>query len=331
FVPEALSCLGLTQVTLVEEHMAPNGDFPTVKVPNPEDPGAYRIALELAKAQQADLILATDPDSDRTGAYALNEQGEYEMLNGNQIGILLLTKRASGKMPENPFAVSTIVSTRLSEKICKAYGVEYVDVLTGFKFIGEQIMLREEQGDQNFIFGFEESYGYLAGSYARDKDAVASCMLLAETAAFYKKQGKNLFQALNEIYAQFGAQAETQVSLTLSGEAGLAKMAKLMADLRACNGKVLDNCPSVYKDYKISKEVCFDASGNMVEEKTILLPASDVLHYTYPDFWFCLRPSGTEPKVKVYFGAEGKDRMDAQANVLKIRDMVMAKLNTYLD
>ena len=192
-------------------------------------------------------------------------------------------------------------------------------------------MLREEQGNQNFIFGFEESYGYLAGSYARDKDAVASCMLLAETAAFYKKQGKNLFQALNEIYAQFGAQADTQVSLTLSGEAGLAKMAKLMADLRACNGKVLDTCPTIYKDYKTSKEIHFDASGSTVEEKTIILPASDVLHYTYPDFWFCLRPSGTEPKVKVYFGAAGKDRLDAQANVLKIRDMVMAKLNTYLE
>ncbi|MBR5500302.1 MAG: phospho-sugar mutase, partial [Clostridia bacterium] len=236
-----------------------------------------------------------------------------------------------GKMPENPFAVSTIVSTRLSEKICKAYGVEYVDVLTGFKFIGEQIMLREEQGDQNFIFGFEESYGYLAGSYARDKDAVASCMLLAETAAFYKKQGKNLFQALNEIYAQFGAEAETQVSLTLSGEAGLAKMAKLMADLRACSGKVLDTCPKVYKDYKTSAEVHFDEAGNITEEDTIALPKSDVLYYTYPDFWFCLRPSGTEPKVKVYFGAGGKDRMEAGANVLKVKERVMAKLNTFLD
>ncbi len=331
FVPEALSRLGLTQVTLVEEQMAPNGDFPTVKVPNPEDPGAYHIALELAKNIGADLILATDPDSDRTGAYALNEQGEYEMLNGNQLGILLLAKRASGKMPEKPFAVSTIVSTRLSEKICKAYGVEYVDVLTGFKFIGEQIMLREEQGDQNFIFGFEESYGYLAGSYARDKDAVASCMLLAETAAFYKKQGKTLFQALNEIYAQFGAQAETQISLTLSGEAGLAKMAKLMADLRSCNGKVLDICPSVYKDYKSSVEIHFDETGNVTEEGIISLPKSDVLYYTYPDFWFCLRPSGTEPKVKVYFGAGGEDRMKAQENVLKVRDMVKTKLNTFLD
>ena len=156
-------------------------------------------------------------------------------------------------------------------------------------------------------------------------------MLLAETAAFYKKQGKTLFQALNEIYAQFGAQAETQISLTLSGEAGLAKMAKLMADLRACSGKVLDTCPSVYKDYKTSSVLHFDAAGNVTEEGTIQLPKSDVLYYTYPDFWFCLRPSGTEPKVKVYFGAGGEDRMQAQQNVAKVREMVMEKLNAFLD
>ncbi len=330
FVPEALHRLGIQHVTTVAEQMAPNGDFPTVKVPNPEDPGAYHIALDLAKAEDADLILATDPDSDRTGAYAKNEQGEYEMLNGNQLGVLLLARRASGKLPEKAFAVSTIVSTRLSEQICKAYGVQYVDVLTGFKFIGEQIVKREENGDQTFIFGFEESYGYLAGSYARDKDAVASCMLLADTAAYYKKQGKTLFDALNDLYAQFGAHAETQVSLTLSGEAGLAKMAKLMCDLRACNGKVLDTCPMVYKDYKTQTALTFDANGQVAGENKIDLPASDVLYYTYPDFWFCLRPSGTEPKVKVYFGATGKDRQTAQANTAKVKEQVMAKLNGFL-
>lgn len=205
WIPELLKECGVSDLHTVKEQMQPDGDFPTVKLPNPEDPAAFEMALALAKEVRADLVLASDPDSDRTGVYAKTPDGGYAMLNGNQIGVLLLeriieSRNARKMMPVNPFVVSTVVSTRLTKRICEANSIEYVDVLTGFKFIGEKIMELDEHGDKNFLFGFEESYGYLPGTYARDKDAVAGCLFAAEAAAHYAAEGKTLFEALDDIY-----------------------------------------------------------------------------------------------------------------------------------
>jgi len=312
FVPVILKELGFENLYVVEEQMEPNGDFPTVNVPNPENRDVYDLAVALAEKNGANLTLATDPDADRTGAFIKSANGEYVMLNGNQIGCVLLeyilsAKAKTGTMPERPFVVSTIVSTDLAKAICDNYGVEYIQVLTGFKFIGEQIALLEEQGDKKFVFGFEESYGYLAGTYARDKDAVASCMLLAEAAAYYDSIGMTLLDAVEEIYKKYGYYAEMQVSLTLKGESGVAKMAELMDAFRAKKGDVVKEEISVFKDIKTS--VAVDCKTG--EETAIDLPKSNVLYYDMPCGWFAVRPSGTEPKIKFYFGICDKTSMDA--------------------
>lgn len=199
WIPEILKECGVTNLHTVKEQMQPDGNFPTVNLPNPEDPAAFTMALDLAKNIQADIVLASDPDSDRTGVYARTPNGDYAMLNGNQIGVLLLERIIESHnmrkmMPVNPFVVSTVVSTRLTKQICETNNIEYIDVLTGFKFIGEKIMELDERGDKNFLFGFEESYGYLPGTYARDKDAVAGCLFMAEAAAHYAASGKTLLK-----------------------------------------------------------------------------------------------------------------------------------------
>lgn len=328
FVPVALRKLGIKHLYTVNEQMEPDGDFPTVPVPNPENPKAYDYALKLAHKVDADIILATDPDSDRTGAYAKNEKGEYEMFNGNCIGELLLDRITQKNLPVNPFAVSTVVSTRLAKKICEARGVEYIDVLTGFKFIGEQIVNKEEKGNGNFIFGFEESYGYLAGSYARDKDAVASCLLLADSAAYYKKKNMTLFDAINSLYSELGAQSEIQYSMEFYGQSGSEKMKNIMEELRSKKGKILDILPVKFRDIKEQTEYIYSESGNSEKKNNKSLPESDVLYYSYTDFWFCLRPSGTEPKIKIYVGAAGSDRLDAFTNAYRYMDSVKKAISS---
>ena len=327
FVPKILKEIGVGKVYPVKSQMAPDGNFPTVPVPNPESPDAYKKALAIARRTGADLIIATDPDSDRTGACVKNRNGEYELITGNEIGEILLLRRIELNKKPRPFAVSTLVSTRLAEQICRGKGVKYVDVLTGFKFIGEQIKLLEEQGNGHFIFGFEESYGFLAGSYCRDKDAVASCMLLCEAAAFYKQRGLTLIDALEEIYAEFGAQHEIQTSLQLEGESGAAEMQRLLTAVRALGPDILPgDRPAYYMDLLNNKRWKRTAKGGyrVYEEKEF--PISDVLYYSYGDFWFCLRPSGTEPKIKVYFGCTGASRADAASNAEKLKKRVMAQI-----
>ena len=327
FVPKILEEIGVSNVYTVKSQMAPDGNFPTVPVPNPENPAAYKRALTLAKRVGADLIIATDPDSDRTGACIRNSDGEYELITGNEIGEILLLRRIALNKQTRPFAVSTLVSTRLSGKICRGRGVKYIDVLTGFKFIGEQIKLLEEQGNGHFIFGFEESYGFLAGSYCRDKDAVASCMLLCEAAAFYKKRRLTLIDALEEIYDEFGAQHEVQTSLQLKGESGAAEMQRLLTAVRALGPDILTWIrPEYYLDLLVGKRYIRTAKGNYRTAAEKEFPVSDVLYYSYGDLWFCMRPSGTEPKIKIYFGAGGPDRTEAIINAESFKNLVMTRI-----
>ena len=331
WVPPLLESVGFRQVSYVASQMLPDGDFPTVRVPNPEDPGAFELAIQTAKETGADLILATDPDADRTGAYAINQSGEYEMLNGNQIGAILLEhiitgRKEYGTLPENPFVVSTIVSTRLARRICEANGIAYTDVLTGFKYIGEQIVLREEQGDEHFLFGFEESYGYLAGIYARDKDSVASCALLAEAAAKYAKRNMSLFDGLEEIYQKYGYSYEMQVSVNLKGEIGRVKMQQVMETLRREKAAAIPENIVIFQDIENDVAYAYDDEGRLLQEQAVGLPKANVLYYELPRAWFCVRPSGTEPKIKIYFGAEGKSRMEAAERAAGVKEKVMRKI-----
>lgn len=331
WVPEVLKDSGVSNFHTVKEQMVHDGNFPTINVPNPEDPAAFAMALEYAKNVNADIVLASDPDADRTGLYAKAPDGTYAIMNGNQIGVILLeriieSRNARKMMPVNPFVVSTIVSTRLAKSICAANNIEYIDVLTGFKFIGEKIMELDERGDKNFLFGFEESYSYLPGSYARDKDAVAGCLLLTEAAAHYAAQGKTLFEALDDIYKKYGYHNEMQVSINLKGESGIRMIGKVMDTARAAKGKITEKTPQVYTDIKVSEITRYDAQGNVVSKEKTQLPVSDVLLFDFGDSWFCMRPSGTEPKLKIYFGGTADDLESAHAKTLKLKEEVIGKI-----
>ena len=273
--------------------MQPDGNFPTVNLPNPEDPAAFTMALDLAKNIQADIVLASDPDSDRTGVYARTPNGDYAMLNGNQIGVLLLERIIESHnmrkmMPVNPFVVSTVVSTRLTKQICETNNIEYIDVLTGFKFIGEKIMELDERGDKNFLFGFEESYGCLIGDYARDKDGIAAVMALCEAACYYKSKGKTLWDAMNDIYEKYGYYKETQVSIVMEGAEGAQKIKDMMTNMRNTDIEKIG-------DYKVLtfKDVDKDIVKNMQtgEVTKTGLPKSNVLYYELENnSWCCVRP-----------------------------------------
>lgn len=331
WVPEILKECGVTNLHVVKEQMMPDGNFSTINLPNPEDPAAFTMALELAKSVNADIVLASDPDSDRAGIYAKTPDGDYAMINGNQIGALLCARiieshKQRKTMPVNPFVVSTVVSTRLTKDICLANNVEYIDVLTGFKFIGEKIMDLDEKGDKNYIFGFEESYGYLPGTYARDKDAVAACLFAAEAAAYYVSQGITLFEALDNIYKNYGYHNELQVSINLKGEAGLNMIQKIMEVIRAANGKFTDEVPAVYTDIKTSEVYVYNADGSISSKQECNLPSSNVLYFEYKDKWFCIRPSGTEPKIKIYFGGKAENLDAAHEKALKLKEEVIGKI-----
>ncbi|MDR0286909.1 MAG: phospho-sugar mutase [Clostridiales bacterium] len=332
-LPPLLRSIGFEKLAPVEAQMIPDGDFPTVRVPNPEERDTFDLAMKLAVEVSADLILATDPDADRTGVAVKGPDGDYIILNGNQTGVLLLEYILSAKvknnsMPKNPFVVSTIVSTRLTERICKEYNVDYADVFTGFKFIGEQIKMREEEGSGTYVFGFEESYGYLPGSYARDKDAVATCMLLAEAATYHTSKGKTLYDALEDIYKKYGYYRETQISVYLRGEEGSQKIKNAMEILRDQGRNIFESLNiTCLKDYE--KEKVYDYAADKIYP-TAMTSVSNVLHYTTDEGWFCVRPSGTEPKLKMYFGARGSSEAEADAKVKDLSDTVMAKINNLL-
>ena len=331
WVPELLKECGVSNLYTVKEQMQPDGNFSTVKVPNPEDPDAFTLAIELAKKVDADLILASDPDADRTGVYAKTPDGDYAILNGNQLGALLCNRiieshKARKTMPINPFVVSSIVSTRLTKEICIANNVEYIDVLIGFKFIGEKIMELDEKGDKNFLFGLEESYGYLPGTYARDKDAVAGCLFTAEAAAYYATQGISLFEALDNIYKQYNYHNELQVSINLKGEAGLKMIQKIMDVVRATNGKFTDEIPAIYTDIQSGDIISYNSDGSIASTQKSNLPSSNVLYFEYKDKWFCIRPSGTEPKIKIYFGGKADNLEDAHIKAINLKKEVIDKI-----
>ena len=319
-VPEALHRLGVKHLYPVEEQMVLDGNFPTVKSPNPENPEGFYLAIDLAKKNDVDFILGTDPDSDRVGIMVRNHEGEFQPVTGNQTGVLLLdyligAMKRSEKMPANPVALKTIVTTEMARKVAESNGVKCFDTFTGFKFMAEKKNALEESGEGKVIFSYEESYGYMLGDYVRDKDAVTASMLLTEMAAWYDAQGMTLFDALNALYEKYGWYAEKTHNLVMPGLDGLRDMAKLMKDLR-------ENPPTeisgvkviVRKDYTDGSVIdCVTGAKSRME-----LSGSNVLRYELEDGTVILvRPSGTEPKIKVYILTQGADAAAANANLEK--------------
>ncbi|MBQ4536164.1 MAG: phospho-sugar mutase [Lachnospiraceae bacterium] len=329
-VRRILSELGFKNVYVVPEQENPDPKFTTLDYPNPEDPKAFTYALNLAKEKDADIVLATDPDADRLGVYAKDKAtGEYVAFTGNMSGMLiaeyiLREKAATGTMPANPALVTTIVTTNMTVPITQAYDVKLIEVLTGFKFIGEQIKLFEQTGSNNYVFGLEESYGCLVGTHARDKDAIVAVMSLCEVAAFCKKQGKTLWDMMIDLYEKYGYFKETQYTITLKGIDGSKQIAEIMEKLR-------NNPPVAFGDMKVLKfrDYQNDVVVDMVtgEKGTTGLPKSNVLYFELPDnCWCCARPSGTEPKIKFYMGVVGSSLEDANAKVEKLTEDVKAVL-----
>ena len=307
--------LGFENVYVVKEQELPDGDFPTVSYPNPEDKNAFTLALKLAAEVDADIVLATDPDADRLGIYAKDKNGEYHDLTGNMSGCLLANyeisqkKAINGSLPEDGALIKTIVTTNLADAIAKGYGVKLIEVLTGFKFIGQQILGFEQSGKGSYLFGFEESYGCLIGTYARDKDAIVATMALCEAAAYYKTQGKTLWDAMIEMYEQFGYYKDAIQSVTMKGIEGLQKIQEIMNSLR-------QNPPAEFAGHKVVavRDYKADTITDVITGavKPTGLPNSNVLYYELTDdAWVCVRPSGTEPKVKFYYGVKGTSLADA--------------------
>ena len=315
-VRRVLKELGFTQVQVVPEQELPDGDFPTVSYPNPEDPKAFALALELAKKTDADLVLATDPDADRLGIYAKDSKtGNYMPFTGNMSGLLiaeyeLSTRKETGRLPKDGALVTTIVSSNMAEAIGKEYGIDVIEVLTGFKYIGEQIKFFEQDHSHTFLFGYEESYGCLVGTHARDKDAVVAVMALCEAAAYYKKQGLTLWDQMLKIYEKYGYYKETLVSVTMKGVDGAEKIQSILKQMR-------ENPLKQIGDYKVLAVRDYDADTRLDMETGKVtatgLPKSNVLYYELEhDAWCCVRPSGTEPKVKFYMGVKEEGLTQAE-------------------
>ncbi len=329
-VRRILSELGFKHVFVVPEQEMPDPNFTTLEYPNPEDPKAFTLALKLAKEKNADIVLATDPDADRLGIYALDtKSGEYIPFTGNMSGMLIaeyiLRERTAEKiMPENPALVTTIVTTNMAKAISDDYKVKCIEVLTGFKYIGEQIKWFEESGSNHYVFGLEESYGCLAGTHARDKDAVVAVMCLCEMAAWCKKNGKTVWDQMLELYEKYGYFKETQYAITLKGIEGSKQIAEIMDKLRK-------NPPKEFGELKVVEVRDYD-SGKVVnletgEESETGLPKSNVLYFDLTnDSWCCARPSGTEPKLKFYMGVKGTSLEDAQAKVEKLTEALKAHI-----
>ena len=316
-VREILKRIGISNVSVVPEQEFPDGYFPTAPFPNPEIRQAFECAIELSKTVDTDLLLATDPDCDRVGL-AVNDGHDFTLVSGNEVGACLLDyilsrRAANGTLPNNPVAVKTIVSTPLADKIAAKYGCKLINVLTGFKYIGEQAGILEAKGEENrFVFGFEESYGYLAGAYVRDKDAVVASMLICEMAAYYKSKGKNLLDVIKDLYAEHGMVFSSQNSFTFEGAAGMKKMQSIMDNLRALPPKKIgENSVIAISDYETSEKLELKSG-----KKTVIdLPKSNVLFYDLDDNGsnLIVRPSGTEPKIKVYITSVDPDEQKAKS------------------
>ncbi|RAN84766.1 phospho-sugar mutase [Bacillus sp. SRB_331] len=328
-VRRGLEEVGFTDVTVVKEQELPDPNFSTVKSPNPEEHAAFEYAIRDGEKVGADVLIATDPDADRLGVAVRNHDGEFQVLTGNQTGALMLDyllsqKKENGTLPENGVVLKTIVTSEIGRTIAKAYGLDTVDTLTGFKFIGEKIKQYEESGQYEFQFGYEESYGYLIRPFCRDKDAVQSVLFACEVAAYYKSQGKTLYDGLLEVFKKYGFFREDLVSLTLKGKDGAEQIQKMMATFRENPPKEVAGLTVVaVEDYKESVITALQ-DGNKEE---IHLPKSNVLKYQLEDgSWFCLRPSGTEPKIKFYFGVQDDSLQNSEQKLLTIKEDIMNRL-----
>lgn len=312
-----LNRIGIQEVTVVKEQENPDGNFTTCPYPNPEIREALQLGLQYCDQVKPDLLLATDPDADRVGIAVPDGKGGYALFSGNEVGAMLLEyiceqRIQKGTMPKHPVAVKTIVTTDIVEAICKAYGVELIEVLTGFKFIGEQIGFLEAKGEEDrYIFGFEESYGYLAGSYVRDKDAVVASMLICEMAAYYRTKGISMMQARENLYQKYGVYVHAQHSFTFEGESGMIRMQNIMEHLRTHRPEQIDNLKVIqFADYE--KQVSIDLTTGT--ETTITLPQSNVLSFTLEQgAKVIIRPSGTEPKIKAYYTTTAATEAEAAA------------------
>ena len=329
-VRRGLKALGYEHVTVVPEQELPDPDFSTVSSPNPEEHAAFEYAIRLGEENGADILIGTDPDADRLGVAVKDQEGRYVVLTGNQTGALLLhyllsQKQQKGMLPDNGVVLKTIVTSEMGRDIAASFGLDTIDTLTGFKFIGEKIKQFEASGEYAFQFGYEESYGYLIGDFARDKDAVQAALLAVEVCAFYKKQGKSLYDGLLELYKSFGFYREGLKSLTLKGKEGAEQIAAILSTFReqpplSIAGKDVVSA----EDYLTGKRTLLKEN----KTETIDLPTSNVLKYFLEDgSWFCLRPSGTEPKVKFYFAVKGRTNEESEALLNQLTDEVMKKID----
>ena len=330
-VRRVLSELGYSNVKVVKEQEEPNGNFPTAPYPNPEMPQVFELALEMAKQESPDIIFGTDPDCDRIGVVVKESNGEFKVLTGNQTGLLLThyvlsALKETNSLPENGVVIKTIVTTEGARKIAEDFGIELMDVLTGFKYIGEKIREFRESGDKKYLFGFEESYGYLAGTFVRDKDAVIASMLIAEMTLYYKEQGMSLYEALIKLYEKYGFYKETLISIELEGKEGQEKIASCIDALRNSSIESVDGVKvSTKLDYKLSLE---ESNGVKSEIK---LPKSNVLKYILEDgSSFVVRPSGTEPKMKIYLAVKGSSLENAESEIERFKSKVMKIINEKL-
>lgn len=325
-VRRVLKELGFEQVTVVPEQELPDGNFPTVSYPNPEDKKAFALALDLAKKVDADLVLATDPDADRLGVYAKDTKtGEYKVFTGNMSGMLICEyemsqKKALGILPDNGALVTTIVSSNMAQAVAKEYGMKFIECLTGFKYIGEQIKFFEQTGSNEYVFGFEESYGCLVGTHARDKDAVVAVMALCEAAAYYKTQGITLWDQMLNIYNKYGYYKEDLFTMTFKGADGAKKMQDMMDAYRKNTPKQVGAYKVLrLRDYK--NDVITDLATG--ETTSTGLPKSNVLYFELEnDAWFCVRPSGTEPKIKFYAGIKGTSLEDSAKKLDELMEAI---------
>ena len=321
-----LNKLGFTNVAVVKEQELPDGNFPTAPYPNPEDKRVFELAIEMAKETAPDLIFGTDPDCDRIGVVVKESADSYKVLTGNQVGILLSdyilnARKEMGTLSEQDTIVKTIVTSDMVKPIAMHYGTQVMDVLTGFKYIGEKIKEFLETGAKNFVFGYEESYGYLSGDFVRDKDAVIASVLIAEMALYYRTQGKNLYEALEDLFKQYGYYREDLVSIQMEGKDGQEKIQAIISNLRENAPKEVGGIRVVrVEDYKLSK------AYNVLEgeEEAIFLPTSNVMKFILEDgSWFVVRPSGTEPKMKIYVSIIGQDEKDATNKVESFKKQVL--------
>ena len=326
--------IGFNNVYVVPEQELPDGEFPTVSYPNPEAAEAFELGLKMAKDMEADLVLATDPDADRLGVYVRDKEGEYHSLTGNMSGCLLGEYTISqilardGKLPEDGALIKTIVTTNMADAIAKNYNIRLIECLTGFKYIGQQILGFENSGKGTYLFGFEESYGCLIGTHARDKDAIVATMALCDAAAYYKTQGKTLWDAMIDMYEKYGYYKDDVKSIGLSGIEGLAKIQSILESLRKNPPKEIGGYKILSaRDYK-KDEIVDLATG---EVKPTGLPNSNVLYYDMTDdAWLCVRPSGTEPKIKFYYGIKGTSLEDADEKSAALGKAVLAMIDAMM-